>query len=255
MRMFAAASVVTLAFLATVLVACGSGDDLPSRTVAPVTSTAITIPATSGATPAPIRTEDVTVTPTPAGTPSPSPSPSPATGPGNETHPDYPVYDQSVRTGNNVADLLIDAVVQDDLRATMALVEYLRLPCVGVEKSAAPGVVRCRPGEAGGTIVSVLPVVFSDRTYLRADDVQAALRQLVKPGARVFAAYRVPVAEQGNPDWPGGAVGIVFVVGGRGILARVNDEGLVLLNLGAEAARNPYDLTNLYSDFLLAPKR
>jgi len=245
--------ILTWALLGTALLAaCGGRDPSP---VATPTTTAPAPATPSVATPAPIKTEDVTTTPAPA-TASPAATPPPATpDAGHDTGPDYPVYEPATRTGIPAADRLIAAVVDGDLDAAAASAQYLRLPCVGMEKSGASGVIRCQASEADGTIVSVFPVVFSERTYLRPDDAAPALRQLVRPGARVFAVYRVPATEQGNPDWPGGNTGIVFVAGGRGILARVNDNGIVLLNLGADAIRDPYELTNLYHDFVLPPRR
>lgn len=247
MRALLLAALATVPF-AAVLVACGGSESV--STVATETATVAVSPS-AVTTPPPIKTEDVTVTPTPVPT-APATSTPEA---GHDAIAIYPVYDRSTRTGNPAADRVIAAVIDGDLDSAAALLQSLRLPCVGIEKSGASGVVRCDASEADGTIISVFPVVFADRTYLRAEDASAALRQMVRAGARVFAVYRVPAAEQGNADWPGGSLGIVFVVDGRGLLARVNDGGIVLLNLGADATRSPYDLTNPYGDFLLPPRK
>ncbi len=236
--------ILLTAFLGiALLAACGGANSSP----APTPTTAATAPTTpSVSTPASIKTDGVTATPAPAATSSATAT----ADAGHDSGPDYPVYEPSARTGNPSVDRVISAVTDGNLEEAAGLLQYLRLPCGG--RAYGPG---CPDGQPVGTIVSVLPVIFFDVQYLRGDDARFALRQLVKPGVRLFAVYRVPAVEQGNPDLPAGTYGIVFVADGFGAFVRVNDTGIVLLNIGAAVKRNPYDLTNLYRDFLLPPRK
>jgi len=108
------------------------------------------------------------------------------------------------RTGIEAVDAVVDAVVAGDVQRLRRFVRFTPVPC-----EANPAGIRappkCRPGEAEGTPVDVLPVAQCEGLYLRSDEVDTALRSLQSGNPTLYAVY-LTSAEY----WPPGDYVAIF---------------------------------------------
>ena len=96
---------------------------------------------------------------------------------------DYPL---DTRTGNLDVDPVLAAVASGDPEEVRALVRYTNAPCTRAEGLGGPP--KCREGETEGTMLDVLPMLASEGSFLRKEEISSW--KGVDPVA-LYAVYRV----------------------------------------------------------------
>ena len=178
--LFAAVSMITT------IAAC-AGDD--AATPSPTSSNAPTN------TPVVIRTVAATPVTTHEATPSAAPT----------TTPD------GRRSGIPAVDAAIDAEIAGDASAIRSMLRFTSIGCI-VEPQGIGAPPLCRPGEADGTRVDVLPSATCEGEYVRPDNILD--QSLTTDGARLYAVYRTNAG-----TFPSGTYAVIF-------LRQPNPEGI-----------------------------
>lgn len=83
-------------------------------------------------------------------------------------------------------DAVIDAVLSGDTAALRDLIRFSPVPCRTTSDVGGPP--PCRPGEADGTEVDVLPIGTCEGEYRRQDDIDSML-ELLDDMSGLFAVY------------------------------------------------------------------
>jgi len=217
-------ALVAAALLAVlVLAACGGDDEGPATPTPPTTATA---------------------SPTPAGTGGPSPSPTgPTPAPGVIGVPAF--------------DELAERFVEGDIAGLVDAVRYTALACETVQGLGGPP--ECRPGEAEGTIVHVIPFSSCEGEYKREDQLVPLLEAQVERDPGLYAAFSL--RDRGTPERPLGEYGILFRldgpagVGPLGLMFGVSGEG-ELMGIWAGCGATPADIFERFAgdEVLLEPQ-
>ena len=98
------------------------------------------------------------------------------------TSADYPL---DIRTGISEIDPVLAAVASRDPDELRALIEYTDAPCTWKEGLGGPP--KCRDGEAEGTVLEVFPLLASEGSYFRKEEIQNW--QGINPAA-LYAVYQ-----------------------------------------------------------------
>ena len=144
----------------------------------------------------------VTITPTPyipkdqAPDRTTTPTPSPA------VDIEYPPY---WHTGIGEIDTVIDAVMGEDVNARIELVRYTSAACTTGDGLGGPP--QCRSDEEDGKIVETFPVLYSEGTHVRPEEIEEVMDFRVRG---LLAVYHVPDDAYEADYWPAGDYGIVF---------------------------------------------
>jgi hypothetical protein len=145
----------------------------------------------------------------------------PTPGPAGDSHP------LSTTTGIQDVDHVLEAVAGGDPGQVASLIRYTTAPCTKVEGLGGPP--KCRDREADGTSLEVLPLISSEGSSLRKDEIGKW------PGIQedaLYAIYRVSVNALNEPYYPAGEYMIVFTPGENGDITvlRVADGGIVRID-------------------------
>ena len=114
-------------------------------------------------------------------------------------------YPPDTRTGNPEIDRVIDVFLTSNLEDRVELAHLVQSPCTTVDGLGGPP--KCNEGEADGTLVTVFPVLFTEGTHVRPDDLQRVFDFSVRG---LFAVYTVPESAFQAEYWPIGEYAIVF---------------------------------------------
>jgi hypothetical protein len=142
--------------------------------------------------------------------PTATPTPRPATTPTDEglgvLVDGILVHDANIRTGLNRVDRIIDVVLAGDMNEFRRMIRFTNSGCTQV--MALGGPVKCREGEAEGTLVEVLPFLGAgEGSQLRRDELNNWQGIDV---AGLYAVYRISDEAFSSQDYPAGEYGIVF---------------------------------------------
>lgn len=142
-------------------------------------------------------------------------------------------YPATVRTGISMVDTIIAARTSNDFDTLVNLTQFLILNCVKVpEGLGAPPV--CNEDETDGTPLQVLPVAFSEGTYVREEHI---LTRYPAAPYSLLAVYRVAEDQPQDPAFPAGQYGIIFIDESlpfyNAVNLRVTDQGIVRIDYNA----------------------
>ena len=116
------------------------------------------------------------------------------------------VHDTDTRTGLDAVDQIINATLARDINQFRRRIKFTTSGCTHV--MALGGPVKCREGEAEGTLVEVLPFLGpGEGSQLRRDDLNNWQGIDV---AGLYAVFRVSDDAYSSQDYPAGEFGIVF---------------------------------------------
>jgi hypothetical protein len=140
--------------------------------------------------------------------------------------------DGTPTTGIEAVDRAINAVLASDRDGLLAQVSLTSIACVATAEGIG-GPPLCRPGEAEGTEVDVLPMGTCEGFYLREDEIPQSLESLNFDAAEVYGVYPAPA--EFFP--PGGDYVLVFehgegATGSSAFELIVSDAGIVGMLLG-----------------------
>lgn len=184
--LFTACGTLEVGFVSPTAVSDGGGN---SKVVAPTSEDTPLIPPM--ATTADLPTYDFARTP--IATPTP-------------IAPERAGYPPETRTGIQIVDAVIEAVLADDLEAERELIHYTTTGCTTV--SGLGGPPKCRADEAEGTSVEVFPVLGVEGRHVRREDID----RVFLPGSKaLYAVYHVPADAYEEDYYPAGGYGVVFV--------------------------------------------
>lgn len=224
-RLARCAPVVHAAALFSVAVAlllgsasCGAAT--PTRSLPPGASPATTVAggiqtSTATATPAPIATPQpstaapVATRPSGPGPASPTAAPVAPSPFANPPRAPIAVQPAGARSGVQDVDLLIDAVLVNNLEARRRLIAYTITPCTTAQGMGGPP--KCAPGEANGAPVEVFPFLGEEGEHIRPPAIDRILQFAVEG---LYAVYRVPESAFRAEYWPAGAYAIIFLATG-----------------------------------------
>jgi len=130
-----------------------------------------------------------------------------------------------MRTGIADVDVVLDAVESGDPQSVRALFQFTETFCTTADGLGGPP--KCRDGEANGTLVSVLPFLGSEGSFLRTDEVDSWTGLNAN---RLYAVIRVSESVYTDKDYPTGDYGIL-------LLAEENVPGTVLQVTGGKIVR------------------
>jgi hypothetical protein len=138
-----------------------------------------------------------------------------------------PVYPSGVRTGRPLVDRYLAAMERQDVGAIADLVQYHKLPCTNTKP---PGYtwIKCKPGEAEGTLVDTFWMGSCDAGSVRADEIKIdeVVASFVKSDRKPYAVYRSTrpsvtrrggyglIFAQGAPAYQGASTLILSARGG-----------------------------------------
>ena len=162
-------------------------------------------------------------------------------------------YPPDMRTGIEEIDHVIDVMMNTNIDARLALVQFTTTACT--TKGGLGGPPKCEPGEADGTIVDAFPVSNGEGHFARSDKVQGVFDFTVRG---LFAVYVVPEDAYRTDYWPAGEYGIAFTSedgGSPQVITLLVEDGLIV-RLEFNPGWPPFDLVLGKSDeFILSPIR
>jgi hypothetical protein len=144
----------------------------------------------------------VTITPTAYAPENQKPDPTPTPTPSPSIDIEYPPY---WRTGIEEIDMVIDAMMSDDLAAREDLIRYTISACTTQDGLGGPP--KCTQDEEDGKIVEAFPVLYSEGTHVRPEEIEEVMNFTVRG---LLAVYHVPDDAYESDYWPAGDYGIVF---------------------------------------------
>jgi hypothetical protein len=129
------------------------------------------------------------------------------------------------------AQQAIEAVEASDAAALAALAQVASVPCTTADGLGGPP--KCEPGQADGTMVSVLAAASCEGYHLKQGDVEGSLAAFLNGEVEVQAVYR----SNGNDLFPAGhALLVTFKDAqfpqGQGRAIFLNDDGVTGLFFG-----------------------
>jgi len=147
-------------------------------------------------------------------------------------------------------DVIIQAVASGNPQELRNLFEYTTATCMTV--NALGGPPPCRPGEAEGTLVEVLPSLGPEGSFLRKDEVENF------PGLNVtglYAVYRVPDSAFSDENYPAGEYGIAYLSEGDRpeVILQVTDGKIVRIDYVFGFPESNAILPEGVPDFVLEP--
>ena len=114
-------------------------------------------------------------------------------------------YPPDTRTSIPEIDRVIDIFLGPDIEARIELVRYIQFPCTTADGLGGPP--KCEGTEADGTVVTAFPVLYSEGTHVRPDEIQKVFGFTVRG---LLAVYEVPESAYEADYWPAGEYGVVF---------------------------------------------
>ena len=165
-----------------------------------------------------------------------------------QTPPPIAVQPAGARTNIKDVDLIIDAVLANDLEARRKLIAYIMTPCTTAQGAGGPP--KCAPGETNGTRVEVFPFLGEEGEHIRRPAIDRILQFSV---TGLYGVYRVPDSAFRAEYWPAGKYALVFVATGlqRQATVFVEDGKIVRLELSRQERWLRGDAPGI--DWLLAP--
>lgn len=115
-------------------------------------------------------------------------------------------YPLDTRTGVAEIDPVLAAVESGDPQTVRSLIQFTSALCTW--KDGLGGPPKCREGEAEGTIVEVLPLLASEGSYFRKEEIHNWLG--LEPEA-LYAVYQVSVNALREEYYPQGDYMAIFV--------------------------------------------
>src|SRR5215207_2136767 len=167
--------------------------------------------------------------------------------PAEEFHP------LTTRTGREEIDHILDIVAGGDAQTLRSLIQFTDAACTRLDGLGGPP--KCREDEAEGTPVEVLPILSSEGSYLRSDEIETW------PGLNVsglYAIYEVSPAVIAEPYFPVGEYVIVLLENGNEppIALRASAGRIVRVDYLLDPATETLDalLQREAANVILAPK-
>jgi len=114
-------------------------------------------------------------------------------------------YPLSTRTGIAGVDEVLAAVESSDVQVLRDLVRFTTVGCTKAEGMGGPP--KCDAGEAEGTLVTVLPLIGSEGSFMREADLSNFL-PIEMTG--IFAVYSVSASAYSEEAYPAGEYAAVF---------------------------------------------
>ena len=136
----------------------------------------------------------------PLSTPTQAASPEPQPTSAQNYHP------LETRVGIEEIDDVINAVASGDLQLLRSLVKFTTAKCTLLDGLGGPP--KCRAGEAEGTPVEVLPLLGSEGSFIRKDEMENW--QGIEASG-LDAIYRVSVDVRAEEYYPTAEVAIIFL--------------------------------------------
>ena len=160
-------------------------------------------------------------------------------------------YPPDARTGIAEVDRVIDTFLLSGMDARIELVHYIQYPCTSGDGLGGPP--KCQADEADGTIVTAFPVLYSEGTHVRPEDIREVFDFSIQG---LLAVYVVPENAYKSDDWPAGDYAIVFTSedGGhpQAITLHITDGEIVRLEFNMGWA--PFDqIWDRSDNFILPP--
>ncbi len=155
-------------------------------------------------------------------------------------------------TGVASIDAAIDAMLITDLSALRAMIRFTPTPCV-ISPEGLGALPTCRPGEAEGTAVDVLPIAQCEGFFARPDEL--ALDGVPSLAVRLYAVYRAPA-----DVFPPGKYFVLFSARApgaadavRGFALVMTDDGITGIHFGC--AQTPEQIVEFQrlTDAIVAP--
>ena len=162
-------------------------------------------------------------------------------------------YPPDMRTGIGRIDVVIDAILSEDINAKLDLVRFSTTACTFGDGLGGPQ--SCIGEEKDGTMVDVFPVSSGEGFFYRHDRIREIFNFSVHG---LFAVYRVPEDVFQADYWPSGEYGLVFTSedGGKPHIIIVLTENGQIVRLGFYYNWPPFEIVNEMSDeFILDPMR
>ena len=162
-------------------------------------------------------------------------------------------YPPDTRTGIDEIDIVIDAIMSQNLETRLDLVRLTTTACSTADGLGGPP--KCEPDENDGTLVESFPVSSGEGTYIRPESIKEVFDFTVRG---LFAVYPVPDDAYETDYWPAGEYGIVFTSedGDYPHVITVLVEGGHIVRLEFNPGWPPFDLVWGKSDeFILSPIR
>jgi hypothetical protein len=123
----------------------------------------------------------------------------------------YPItfteYPLTVRTGIAEIDSVLDAITNPDIAARIELVSYITSACTTQDGLGGPP--KCLPDEVEGTLVDTFPVLYSEGTHVRAENIENAFDFSV---SGLITIYHTPMHEKQDDYWPVGEYALIFTL-------------------------------------------
>jgi hypothetical protein len=135
----------------------------------------------------------------PLSTPTQPTTPGPPSTPSQDDHP------LETRVGIGEVDRVIEAVASGELQLLHSLVNFTTAKCTLLDGLGGPP--KCREGEAEGTPVEVLPVLSSEGSFIRKDEIEN-WQGIEATG--LYAIYRVSADVRSEEYYPAGEIAIIF---------------------------------------------
>ncbi len=110
-------------------------------------------------------------------------------------------------SGISAVDTAIQTILSGDARAVQQLVRFSDIACT--TRSGLGGPPSCEDGQADGTVVSVLPIMVQNGTYLPEEDIG----DFDLNADNLYAVYRVPDDAVRSDYMPPGEHGLLFLNG------------------------------------------
>jgi hypothetical protein len=163
----------------------------------------------------------------------------------------YIEYPPGFCTGNPEIDRVINAIQLSDIETRVELIRYIHFPCTTADGLGGPP--KCEGDEPDGTVVTAFPVLFSEGTHVRPDEIQDVFDFSIRG---LLAVYVVPKRAYQADYWPAGDYAVVFTSkdGGHAhtITLHVTDGEVVRLEFNMDWP--PFDWIWDRSDTFILPR-
>ena len=162
-------------------------------------------------------------------------------------------YPPDMRTGIGRIDIVIDAILSEEINEKLDLVRFTTTACtMGSDLGGSP---KCTGEEKEGTLIDVFPISYGEGLFYRPE----SMREIFDFSVRgLLAVYRVPENDVEADYWPAGEYGLVFTSedGGKPHIINVLIYNGQIVRLGFDYNWPPFDIVRDMSDeFILPPIR
>ncbi len=159
-------------------------------------------------------------------------------------------YPPDTRTGIEEIDLVIDAIMSQDIDAKIELVHFFTSACTTMDGLGGPP--KCEPNEQDGTIVEAFPVAYSEGVQIRPEQIRAVFDFTIRG---LFAIYRVPDDAYEKEYWPVGEYALVFTSedGGHSHTITIHVINGKIVRLEFDMVWPPFDQIWIRSDTFILP--